>query len=359
MVPVNLKNLSPAELTVLVEELGWEPYRVQQIMRWLYRKRVSDIDMMTNLPLELRAHLKTVAVTSRFTPEKVMISRQDGTKKYQFRLEDGGLIESVLIPEPDHRTVCLSTQLGCGLKCRFCYTGRNGLIRNLTPAEILNQVDAVLEDSKNDSIIRNIVLMGMGEPLANYDNTLKALEIILHSSGYHYSHRRVTLSSAGLIPQLRRLGQDNPVNLAISLNAADDETRTFLMPVNRTYPLKDLVEACREYQLPNRKRVTFEYTLIAGVNDSLQDARNLARLLRSIRCKINLIPFNEHPATEFKRPKQETIDAFKGLLLDNNYTVTTRESGGRDIMAACGQLGGKTIDAATLSGKNNQGAISS
>ena len=190
--------------------------------------------------------------------------------------------------------------------------------------------------------LKNIVLMGMGEPLANYDNTLRALEIIFHPSGFNFSQRRVTLSSAGLIPELQKLGRDNPVNLAISLNAADNETRSFLMPINRKYPLKELVEVCKGYPCPNRKRITFEYILIAGVNDSLKDAENLAGLLRSVRCKINLIPFNEHPESDFRRPEASRIDAFRDLLVAHRFTAMVRESKGDDIMAACGQLGERT-----------------
>jgi 23S rRNA (adenine2503-C2)-methyltransferase len=205
----------------------------------------------------------------------------------------------------------------------------------------------VLNDLEDSAGIKNIVVMGMGEPLANYEDTLKALEIILHPFGYNFSHRRVTLSTAGLIPELRRLGSDNPVNLAISLNAADDTTRDFLMPINRRYPLEALLQTCKEYPLAPRKRITFEYVLIAGVNDSVRDARNLADLLSHLRCKINLIPLNEHPGTELKRPQSQYLEAFRDVLLGRGYTVTRRESGGEDIMAACGQLG-ETIGADTM-----------
>ncbi|MBW1679413.1 MAG: radical SAM protein, partial [Deltaproteobacteria bacterium] len=228
---IDLKTLSPAELENLVIELGWESFRARQIMSWLYQKRISDIDFMTNLSLRLRNELKRTAFISCLPPSQVLTSR-DGTRKYLFSLGDGGCIESVLIPNRDHLTLCISTQRGCGLKCRFCYTGREGFIRDLTTAEIINQIESVLNHLGDTDRLRNIVFMGMGEPLDNYDNTLRALEIIFHPHGFNFSHRRVTLSSAGLIPELRRLGRDNPVNLAISLNAADNQTRSFLMPVN-------------------------------------------------------------------------------------------------------------------------------
>ena len=219
-----------------------------------------------------------------------------------------------------------------------------GLIRNLSTAEILNQLSAVLNDlGDKEDHLRNIVFMGMGEPLANYDNTFKALETILHTYGFDFSHRRVTISTAGLVPQIRRLGRENPLNLAVSLNAADDETRSFLMPVNRTYPLSELMAALKDYPLRNRKRITIEYILIAGVNDSPDNARQLAGLLRQLRCKINLIPFNEHGGVDFKRPPQDRIDTFRDILISYDYTVMVRESKGQDIGAACGQLGGERL----------------
>ena len=339
MEKIDLKNLSPTDFEGLVLKLGWEPYRAGQIMSWLYQKRVAGIDSMTNLSLPLRVELKKVAFLSSLRPSQVLVS-EDGTKKYLFPLEDGGIIESVLIPEKGHFTLCVSTQLGCVLKCRFCYTGKRGLVRNLTTAEIVGQVGAVLTDLEGNGTLKNIVLMGMGEPLHNYENTVKALEIIFHPQGFDFSHRRVTLSTAGVIPELKRLGKESPVNLAISLNAADNVTRGFLMPINRKYPLAELLAVLKDYPLPHRKRVTFEYILIAGINDALQDAEKLVELLRFLRCKINLIPFNEHPGVTFKRPEKKKIAAFRDVLVSHGYTAIVRESRGSDILAACGQLGG-------------------
>jgi 23S rRNA (adenine2503-C2)-methyltransferase len=339
MKKIDLKNLSPADFEGFVLKLGWKPWRAGQIMSWLYQKGVTEIDSMTNLSLSLREELKKVASLSSLSPSQVLVS-EDDTKKYLFPLEDGGVIESVLIPEKGHFTLCISTQLGCALKCRFCYTGKGGLVRNLTTAEIAGQVGAVLTHLGGKGSIKNIVLMGMGEPLSNYENTVKALEIIFHPQGFDFSHRRVTLSSAGLIPELKRLGKESPVNLAISLNAADQETRSLLMPINRRHPLKELLAVLRDYPLPHRKRITFEYVLIAGVNDALRDAEKLVDLLRPLRCKINLIPFNEHPGVAFKRPEQEKVAAFRDFLVSHGYTTIVRESRGNDILAACGQLGG-------------------
>lgn len=341
MKKVDLKNLSPARLADFVAGLGWEPYRSRQIMSWLYQKRASELASLTTLSLSARAKLADQACVSSLVPREVLVSR-DGTKKYLFVLHDGHCIESVLIPEEDHCTLCLSTQVGCSLKCRFCLTGQRGLVRNLSTAEIVNQVVAAIIDVGDKALVSNLVFMGMGEPLLNYDHTMAALEIIFHSCGLNFSHRRVTLSSAGVIPGLRRLGNENPVNLAISLNAADNETRDLLMPINKKYPLGELLAACREYPLPHRKRITFEYILIAGVNDSLRDARNLAGLLRPLRCKINLISFNEHPGVDFRRPSDEAVDAFRDELVSLGFTAIVRESRGRDILAACGQLGGKS-----------------
>jgi len=341
---VDLKNLSPQELNDFVQRRGWEPYRAQQIMTWLYKKGVSSIDSMTDLSKRLRDELNRVAFVSRLVPERILVST-DGSRKYLFPLEKDCGVESVLMSVRDHYTVCVSTQLGCALKCRFCCTGTIGLKRNLSTAEIVNQIDAVLSDLDDRRRLVNIVFMGMGEPLANYQAVVKALAIIFHTYGYDFSHRRVTLSTAGLIPQLQQLGRDFPVNLAVSLNAADSETRSYLMPINRTYSLPALLAVLKDYPLTHRKRITMEYLLIDGINDSLEDARKLVKLLRPLKCKINLIPFNEHAGSEFTRPSQERIDAFWKILVDSSYTAIVRESKGRDIMAACGQLaGGRAVD---------------
>jgi 23S rRNA (adenine2503-C2)-methyltransferase len=334
----DLVSLSLQELELLAGELGLEPYRARQISQWIFQKHAQEIGRMTNLSKDLRMGLEAVAFISSFTPERIDSSK-DGSKKYLFRTGDGFGIESVLIPETGHRTLCISTQIGCAMGCRFCHTGREGLVRNLTVAEILNQVHAVMRLEPFGETMPNLVFMGMGEPLANYDTTVKAIRTLLSPWGFNFSHRRITVSTAGLVPLMKRLGEDVPVNLAISLNASNDETRSSLMPVNKKYPLRDLLAAARQFPLASRKRITFEYILIQGVNDSLGQARELAALLRGIPCKINLIPFNEHPAVDFKRPGERAITAFQKVLHDAHFTAPIRSSKGSDIAAACGQLG--------------------
>ncbi|MEW6187429.1 MAG: 23S rRNA (adenine(2503)-C(2))-methyltransferase RlmN, partial [Thermodesulfobacteriota bacterium] len=263
----------------------------------------------------------------------------DKTRKFLFELEDGERIESVLIPERGHYTLCISTQVGCRQGCRFCLTGKMGLKRNLKASEIINQVLAVQESlTESEPQLTNLVLMGMGEPLDNFENTIRALKTLLSPQGMQFSHRHITLSTAGLIPEIKALGEMLPVNLAVSLNAADNETRTRLMPVNRKYPLESLIQACKDFPLPHQKRITFEYILIQGINDSPQAAKALARLLRQLKAKINLIPFNPHPGVKFKPPAEETILAFQDILVRANYTAIIRRSKGGDISAACGQL---------------------
>jgi 23S rRNA (adenine2503-C2)-methyltransferase len=334
----DLVSLSLQELELLAGELGLEPYRARQISQWIFQKRVREIGSMTNLSKDLRMRLEAVAFISSFTPERVDSSK-DGSKKYLFKTTDGFGLESVLIPEPGHITLCLSTQIGCAMGCRFCHTGRDGLVRNLTAAEILNQVSAIMRLEPFGEAMPNLVFMGMGEPLANYDITLKAIRTLLSPWGFNFSHRRITVSTAGLVPQMKRLGEDVPVNLAISLNASNDETRSRLMPVNKKYPLRDLLAAARQFPLAARKRITFEYILIKGLNDAAGNARELAGLLKGIPCKINLIPFNEHPAVDFKKPDDRSVKAFQKILHDLNFTAPIRHSKGSDIAAACGQLG--------------------
>ena len=253
-------------------------------------------------------------------------------------LEDGNRIESVLIPEKSHWTLCISSQVGCAYGCRFCLTGRGGLVRNLTSAEIINQVWEIRKGLQGGMRLTNIVLMGMGEPLANYDNVLAALQILTANNGFQFSNRKITISTAGLVPRIEQLGRDITVNLAVSLNAADNEKRDYLMPINRKYPLEALMNACKVFPLPNRRMITFEYILIDGINDSPEEARHLAKILRPLRAKINLIPFNPFKESDFKRPPESVILAFQKILVDRHYTVRIRFSKGTDISAACGQL---------------------
>jgi len=338
----DLKNLSPSELGSLISSFGKERYRTIQILRWLYREGVDSIDKMTNLSKNFRQELQKVSALSSLHPLHVEGAR-DGTKKFLFQLEDGNRIESVLIPDKSRLTLCVSTQVGCAFGCRFCLTGKKGWKRDLMSSEILNQILAVRESLKDKSCITNIVLMGMGEPLANYDNTLRAIELMVHPEAFKFSSRRITLSTVGLLPELERLSKEKiSFRLAISLNASDEETRDSLMPVNRRYPLKKLLEVCRNFPLRPRTRITFEYVLLGGVNDAPQDAKRLLKLLKGIPSKINLIPLNEAAGIPFQRPPEQKVKQFQEILMKGGFTAIVRASKGAEISAACGQLQGKS-----------------
>jgi 23S rRNA (adenine2503-C2)-methyltransferase len=339
---IDLKNLSPFALKEFITSFGKERYRSIQIMRWLYQKGVHSIDEMTNLSNKFRHDLSEVSFISTLYPLHVEQAK-DGTEKFLFELEDGNRIESVLIPDKARLTLCVSTQVGCAFGCRFCLTGKMGWKRNLTISEILNQILAVRETLKERASITNIVLMGMGEPLANYSNTLHAIELMTNPDAFKFSSRRVTLSTVGLLPELERLSKEkNSLRLAISLNAANEETRSHLMPINRRYPLRKLLEACRNFPLRPRTRITFEYVLVDGINDSPQDAKKLVKILRGIPSKVNLIPLNEAPGIPFKRPSEEKVRAFQDILMKGGFTAIVRASKGVEISAACGQLQGKS-----------------
>lgn len=318
-----------------------QPYRARQILKWIYTYQAETFDTMTDLGKDLQSLLKENFHIGRLRPVNTATS-SDGSKKFLFELSDGNHIESVLIPEKDHYTLCISSQVGCAQGCRFCLTAHGGFVRNLTRSEIIAQVRDVMNFLPDSSSLTNIVLMGMGEPLANYQNVVSAIQTFTDNDfGLKFAGRRITLSTAGWVPELDRLGQDTAVNLAISLNAADDETRGLLMPINRKYPMKQLLDACRRYPLRPHRRITFEYVLIRGINDSIDDAKRLAGCLRSIKTKINLIPFNEHEGCDFKRPEESVILKFQEILIQNNYTTIIRRSKGEDIHAACGQLRAK------------------
>jgi 23S rRNA (adenine2503-C2)-methyltransferase len=292
---------------------------------------------MTDFPKDLRgkAAQKCLLTNLKLVAEQRSV---DGTSKLAWRLPDGLVVESVVIPEQGHKTLCISSQVGCAMGCRFCHTAMMGFRRQLIPSEIAGQVLAVLEHVGEREQLRNLVFMGMGEPLANYTNVLKSLDILTDDLGLNFSLRRITVSTCGLIPEILRLGRDTDVGLAISLNAPDDKTRDQIMPINRRYPISQLIEACRNYRLSRRRRITFEYLLLAGVNDSVEQAMLLAKLLKGIPSKINLIPFNESSDIPFKRSIHEQVLAFQQALKESNYTTIIRKSKGRDISAACGQL---------------------
>ncbi len=334
----DILELSSEQLIAWLAERKIEKYRADQIQKWVYLRQADDFEPMTNISKEIQSLLSQHFVIGRLAVEQIETSR-DGSRKYLFRLKDGKYIESVLIPERDHYTLCVSSQVGCAQDCLFCLTATGGFERNLTRGEIIAQVRDIKNELDDPMRLTNIVFMGMGEPLANYKNLVSAIGVITSTdAGLRLASRRVTVSTAGLVPRLADLGRDTRVNLAVSLNAADDDTRNRLMPINRSYPLEKLLAACRQYPAAPGRRITFEYILIKGVNDSEKDARRLANLLQPIRCKINLIPYNPHEGCDFDRPSEEVMQAFYKILFDKNYTVIIRRSKGQDISAACGQL---------------------
>ena len=335
----DLKGLSAREIEEWAVSHGLEPYRGKQIRHWLLTRLAKSSDEMTNMPKTIRALIRKNAIINPLREVKTLVS-EDGTRKYLFKLQDGHLIESVLIPERDHLTLCISSQAGCAMGCRFCLTGKQGLKRDLSASEIMEQVILVKRSLEDPEHLRNIVLMGMGEPLANYDAVMNALGNLVADDGMNFSHRKVTLSTCGLVPEMKKMGRDITVNLAVSLNAADDETRSFLMPVNRRYPLNSLIRACRGFPLPNKRMITFEYILIHNVNDRNQDALRLSRLISGMRAKINLIPLNPSPNSDMTPPPMKRILHFQDILVKHHFTVMIRKSKGRDILAACGQLTG-------------------
>ena len=338
MSKTDLRDLSLIETETFAADLGLEKYRGRQIFHWVYGKAADSIDAMTELSREARGLLSQRAYISRIAEVKRQCSI-DGTEKFLFALEDGHRIESVLIPEEDRLTLCISTQVGCGMGCTFCLTGKGGLVRNLRSSEIINQVLAVQGGLPAGRRLTNIVIMGMGEPLANYHHTIKAIEILTHPRGPAIGAQRITLSTSGLAPQIRKLGEGRlNINLAISLNAATDEQRNLIMPINKKYSMAKLLQACREYPLKRRRMLSFEYVLLAGLNDTPEDAHHVARLLKGIRCKINLIPFNEFPGSPYKRPSEESVLRFQEVLAGHHFSAFIRKSRGADILAACGQL---------------------
>jgi len=335
---INLKSLSRDQISVFVEAQGLPKFRADQLLNWIYERYASSLDEITEFSKDLRASLGEISYIGSLTVVKRQQS-SDGTEKFLFGLEDGQTVESVLIPDKDRLTLCISSQVGCAMGCSFCLTGKSGLIRNLRAWEILDQILSVNRLIKPKKIT-NIVLMGMGEPLANFEEVVDALKRIISFIGI--SKRKITLSTAGLVPKILELPKMAPdINLAISLNATTDTVRDRLMPVNRKYPIRSLLDACRRYPLKPRRMITVEYVLISGINDSVEDARRLVRLLKGLRCKVNLIPLNPHEGSILQRPSDVSVLAFQRVLTDNNMTALIRVSKGQDILAACGQLKGK------------------
>jgi 23S rRNA (adenine2503-C2)-methyltransferase len=335
MSKTNLKALSKEQIEAFIYESGLPAFRSRQILHWIYERYAQSIDEITELSRTLREELSEVAYISNLALLDRLTS-QDGTEKYLFSLEDGETIESVLIPDEDRLTLCISSQVGCAMGCVFCLTGRLGLKRNLKPHEIVDQVISV-NRLITPPRVTNIVLMGMGEPLANFDNVVEAIEMI--TGLIKMSSRRITLSTSGIVPKITELGNKTlKINLAVSLNATTDSVRNAIMPVNKTYPLKALLEACRKYPLAANRRITFEYVILKGINDSPEDAYRLVRLLKGISSKINLIPFNPYGGCEYERPDDETVLRFQEILAQSDMPAIIRKSKGQDILAACGQL---------------------
>src|SRR5216684_1010394 len=338
MSSTNLLDLSPAEMEALAESLGAPPYRGRQLAQWIFVKGVTDLAAMSDLPKDFRA-----ALAARVSVELPEVERrtpsQDGSQKLVLRYGDGARVQAVLMPDGDRLTLCVSTQVGCGFGCAFCYTGTMGLERNVTAGEIVGQVMAARAGLPAGSRLTHIVYMGMGEPLANYAATVKSIRILTDPRGLALAPRRITVSTVGLVSGIERLAKENlRVNLAISLHATSNEIRDRIMPVNKGFAIEELLQACRRFPVAFRQRITFEYVLLEGVNDGAEDARRLVRLLKGIRAKINLIPFNDWEGSGFQRPPLQRILGFQAILLEHGIRATVRWSKGEDIGAACGQL---------------------
>ena len=359
---VNLLNYDQPALAGFFAEMGEKSFRAKQLMRWMHQSGVRDFEQMTDIAKVLREKL---AVVAEITPPTVSLEQisNDGTRKWLVDTGSGNGVETVFIPEDDRGTLCISSQVGCALECTFCSTGRQGFNRNLTVAEIIGQLwlanHSLRQDAdyglldKNDRIISNVVMMGMGEPLANYDNVVTAMRIMLDDSAYGLSRRRVTLSTSGLVPAMDRLKEDCPVALAVSLHAPNDELRDEIVPINKKYPIKALMAACQRYLVKApRDFVTFEYVMLDGVNDTVAHAHQLLDVVQDVPCKFNLIPFNPFPSSGYDTSKPDAIKRFRDVLMQAGYVVTTRKTRGDDIDAACGQLAGKVQDKTKRTFKN-------
>lgn len=343
----NLLDFDAAAMRQFFVDLGEKPFHGTQVIQWIHQRGEVNFAHMTDLSKSLRQNLDENALVS---PPEIVNDHiaGDGTRKWLMRLQDGNCIETVFIPEEDRGTLCISSQVGCMLNCSFCSTARQGFNRNLLVGEIIGQLWVAAEalgQHGSERIITNVVMMGMGEPLLNYENVVSAMQIMLDDHAYGLSRRRVTLSTAGVVPAIDRLGAELPVSLAVSLHAPNDELRNQLVPINRKYPINDLLAACTRYVgSDTRRRVTFEYVMLQGANDSEQHARELARLLEQVPAKVNLIPFNTFPQSDYVRSSQSVIDRFRDILIGKGIVTVTRKTRGDDIDAACGQLAGRVQD---------------
>jgi 23S rRNA (adenine2503-C2)-methyltransferase len=347
---VNLLGLSPSKLEAFFDELGEKRFRATQVLKWLHQRGASSFDEMTNLSKALREKLESVADIRE--PEVVVEKfSTDGTRKWVIRMDGGSSIEMVLIPEGARKTLCVSSQVGCALDCSFCSTGKQGFNRNLSTAEIIAQLRVAIRsfgpfDPSDERRVTNVVFMGMGEPLLNFDNVLDATQLMMDDNAYGLSKRRVTLSTAGVVPAMHRLAGLSDVSLAVSLHAPNDELRSQLVPVNSRYPIRELVDACNNYlkHLNDKRVITVEYTLLKGVNDQIAHAQQLIKVLRKFPCKLNLIPFNPFPGSGYEKPNEEAILQFKQVIVNAGIITTVRKTRGDDVDAACGQLVGQVDD---------------
>ena len=355
---VNLMGLSRLQMEQFFLELGEKKFRAHQVLKWIHHAGITQVEEMSNLGKALREKLMKVA---EVRPPEIASQQDssDGTRKWAIRVEGGGLVETVLIPAGNRATLCVSSQVGCSLDCSFCSTGKQGFQRDLSAAEIIGQVWLAIKSydgfqSGNRRIVTNVVMMGMGEPLLNFDNVVAAMDLMLEDLAYGLSKRRVTLSTSGVVPALDRLSEVSEVSLAVSLHAPNDALRNQLVPINRKYPIAVLLESCRNYmaaQSDKNRVVTIEYTLIEGINDQRDQALELAELLRDVPCKINLIPFNTFAQSEYQRPSGNAVSRFWQVLVDAGYIVTIRTTRGDDINAACGQLVGEVVDRTSRSSR--------
>ncbi len=359
----NLLDLDRQGLQTFFEAQGEKPYRSTQVLQWIHQYGITDFEEMTNLSKACRTHLIENADITLPEIASEQISK-DGTRKWLIKLHDGNCIETVFIPEDDRGTLCVSSQVGCALNCTFCSTGAMGFSRNLSVGEIIGQVWIAVrqlssDNKKHDKQVTNIVMMGMGEPLLNYDNVLKAMNIMMDDYAYGLSKYRVTLSTSGLVPMMDQLAKDSDCSLAVSLHAANDELRNTLVPINKKYPLAMLVQSCKAFfSQHKRRKVTFEYTMLRGINDTPKDAHQLVHLLADLPCKLNLIPFNPFPNTQYTCSKQDVMLAFRDILAKAGMNTTIRKTRGQDIDAACGQLAGEFQDRTSRS-EEHRIAISS
>jgi len=343
MVPekIDIHTLSQDRLIAWLAQRDIASFRAEQIRRWIYTAQADTFEEMTNIKKEIRQLLSENLTIPRLKVVTVENS-QDGCCKFLFELTDGHRIESVLIPERTHDTACISSQVGCAMGCRFCLTAQMGLVRNLTAGEIVAQVRDIKHFLGKENKLTNIVFMGMGEPLANYDNVRTAIGTLSDDkAGLGFSPRKITVSTSGLVPRILDLGRDTTAQIAVSLNAVDNETRSRIMPINRKYDIETLLAACWSVPLPPRRKITFEYILMKGLNDSETHARKLASILKASKAKVNLIPFNPHDGCDFQRPDEESVFSFQKILLNSKFTTNIRMSKGTDISAACGQLQAK------------------